>query len=124
MKTLKLIFASLIISFGVNAQTGKMTKLEAGQKKTPEERAKFQTENMKKELSLTNDQYDKAYQINLGIVQKNQALQDQKMTAEERRNAVKSNNEARMSMLKEVLTAEQYLKMQEKLKERKSPEKE
>jgi hypothetical protein len=124
MKTLKLIFASLIISFGVNAQSGKMTKLEANKKMTTEERAKFQTESMKTELNLTNDQYDKAYAINLGIIQKNKALQEQKMTTEERKNAVKQNNDARMLMLKEVLSADQFSKLQEKLKERKSPDKE
>jgi protein CpxP len=124
MKTIKLIIASIIVSFGVNAQTGKMTKLESSKAKTPEERAKVQTDRMKSELTLTNDQYEKAYQINLGIIQKNKGLQEQKMTAEERRNAVKQNNEARMSMLKDVLTADQYTKLQEKLKERKSAEKE
>ena len=124
MKTIKLIIASIIVSFGVNAQTGKMTKLESSKVKTPEERAKVQTDRMKSELTLTNDQYEKAYQINLGIIQKNKGLQEQKMTAEERRNAVKQNNEARMAMLKDVLTADQYTKLQEKLKERKSAEKE
>ena len=124
MKTLKLIFASLIVSFGVNAQTGKMTKLQANKKMTTEERAKFQTESMKTELNLTNEQYEKAYTINLGIVQKNKALQEQKMTTEERQNAVKQNNEARMTMLKEVLSAEQFSKLQEKLKEKKTAEKE
>ncbi len=124
MKTIKLIIASIIVSFGVNAQTGKMTKLQSSKAKTPEERAKVQTDRMKSELTLTNDQYEKAYQINLGIIQKNKGLQEQKMTAEERRNAVKQNNEARMSMLKDVLTADQYTKLQEKLKERKSAEKE
>jgi hypothetical protein len=124
MKTIKLIIASIIVSFGVNAQTGKMTKLESSKAKTPEERAKVQTDRMKSELTLTNDQYEKAYQINLGIIQKNKGLQEQKMTAEERRNAVKQNNEARMAMLKDVLTADQYTKLQEKLKERKSAEKE
>ena len=124
MKTIKLIIASIIVSFGVNAQTGKMTKLESSKAKTPEERAKVQTDRMKSELTLTNDQYEKAYQINLGIIQKNKGLQEQKLTAEERRNAVKQNNEARMTMLKDVLTADQYTKLQEKLKERKSAEKE
>jgi hypothetical protein len=123
MKTLKLILASVVVSFGVNAQSVKMTRLEAGKQKSPEERAKFQTEKMRTELNLSNEQSDKAYQINLGIIQKNYALQEQKMTTEERRNAVKSNNEVRISMLKEVLSAEQYSKMQEKLNERKSSEK-
>jgi outer membrane PBP1 activator LpoA protein len=123
MKTLKLILASLVISFSVNAQAVRDTKHETEKRRTPDERAKFQTEKMKNQLSLTNEQYEKAYQINLGIIQKNQALQEQKMTTEERRIAVKQNNEARMAMFKNVLTAEQFLKMQEKVKEKKSTNK-
>lgn len=128
MKTLKLILASLLISFGVNAQ--KVNAQKVGAKKierkdlTPEQKAKMQTEKMKNELNLTSEQYDRAYQINLGIIQKNKSLEEQKMTTEERKNAVKMNNEARMAMLKDVLTAEQYSKMQEKIKEAKAAEKE
>jgi hypothetical protein len=122
MKTLKLIFASLIISFGVNAQTGKMTKLEKVEKKGFEERAKIQTDIMKKELDITSEQYEKAYQINVGINQKNDALREQKITEKERKEAVKSNNEARIAMLKEILTDKQYATMLEKLKEEKYKE--
>ena len=116
MKALKLILASVLISFGVNAQKSNVKKVEK-KEIAPEQRAKMQTEKMKSELNLSNEQYDKAYQINLGIVQKNQALQEQKMTTDERKNAIRMNHEARMSMLKNVLTAEQYTKMQEKLRE-------
>ncbi len=122
MKTLKLIFASLIISFSVNAQTGKMTKLEKVEKKGFEERAKIQTDIMKKELDITSEQYEKAYQINVGINQKNDALREQKITEKERKEAVKSNNEARIAMLKEILTDKQYATMLEKLKEEKYKE--
>lgn len=121
MKALKLILASVLISFGVNAQKANVKKVEK-KEIAPEQRAKMQTEKMKSELNLSNEQYDKAYQINLGIVQKNQALQEQKMTTEERKNAIRMNHEARMSMLKSVLTAEQYTKMQEKLREGKPAE--
>jgi hypothetical protein len=120
MKTLKLILASVLISFGANAQKANVEKVEK-KEIAPEQRAKTQTEKMKSELNLSNEQYDKAYQINLGIVQKNQALQEQKFeTEEERRSAIRMNNEARMSMLKNVLTEEQYTKMKEKLREGKS----
>ena len=126
MKTLKLILASLLISFGVNAQKVNTQTLNAKKIErkdlTPEQKAKMQTEKMKTELNLTNEQYDRAYQINLGIIQKNKSLQEQKMTTEERKSAVKMNNEARMAMLKDVLTAEQYTKMQEKIKEAKATE--
>jgi Spy/CpxP family protein refolding chaperone len=79
MKTLKLILASLLISFGVNAQKVNTQKLNAKKIErkdlTPEQKAKMQTEKMKTELNLTNEQYDRAYQINLGIIQKNKSLQ-------------------------------------------------
>jgi hypothetical protein len=45
------------------------------------------------------------------------------MTTDERNAAVKQNNAARKEMLKNVLTSEQYSKMEEKLKERKSSNK-
>ena len=121
MKALKLILASVLISFGVNAQKANVKKVDK-KELAPEQKAKMQTEKMKSELNLSNEQYDQAYQINLGIVQKNQALQEQKMTTEERKNAVRMNHEARMSMLKSVLTAEQYTKIQEKLREGKPAE--
>lgn len=128
MKTLKLILASFLISFGVNAQKVNTQKLNAKRvdrsNLSPEQKAKMQTEKMKTELNLSPEQYDQAYQINLGIVQKNQALKDQKMTVEERENAVKRNNEARIAMIKEVLTPDQFTKMQERLKEGKAAEKE
>ena len=123
MKSLKLIFASLIISFGVNAQKATQKKMDRNYL-SPEQKAKFQTEKMKTELNLSNEQYDKAYQINMGIVQKNKSLEDQKMTTYERENAVKQNKEARILMLKEVLSAEQFKKMQEKLKENKQADQE
>ena len=123
MKSLKLIFASLIISFGVNAQNANQKKMDRNYM-SPEQKAKLQTEKMKTELNLSNEQYDKAYQINMGIVQKNKSLEDQKMTTYERENAVKQNKEARILMLKEVLTTEQFVKMQENLKENKQADKE
>ena len=123
MKSLKLIFASLIISFGVNAQNANQKKMDRNYM-SPEQKAKLQTEKMKTELNLSNEQYDKAYQINMGIVQKNKSLEDQKMTTYERENAVKQNKEARILINKEVLSAEQFKKMQEKLKENKQADKE
>lgn len=118
MKTIKFLFAALIISSGVNAQTKEANQTEAVQKKTPEERAKAQTEKMKTELALTDDQVSKVYEINLGIDNKNEGLRDAKMTEDERRYSIQRNNEARKAMLKEVLTPEQYTKMEQKLEER------
>jgi hypothetical protein len=114
MKTLKLVIASLIISCGVNAQTAKN-----GKGHNPEERAKFQTEKMKNELTLTNEQVEKAYQINLEAIKKNKELSEEKLTAKERKEAVRRNNENRMKKFKEVLSEEQFNKIKEDLKDKK-----
>jgi hypothetical protein len=100
MKTFKIILASLLLSASAFGQTDK----------TPEERATAQTEKMKNELTLTADQVEKVKTINLGIIQKNEGIRTSTMTAEEKKAAHKMNEEARDSMMKGVLTAEQFQK--------------
>lgn len=107
MKSIKILLASLLISAGA-----------FGQVKTPEERAKNQTDKMKTELGLTDAQYDQVYNINLGIDQKNEGVRNSTMSEEEKKKSLKMNNEARESMLKEALTPEQFTKLQEKKEER------
>lgn len=102
MKSFKIMLASLLISASAFGQV----------EKTPEERAAAQTEKMKTELSLTADQVEKVKTINAGIAQKNEGVKASTMTGEEKKAAHKSNEEARDSMLKEVLTAEQFQKYQ------------
>ena len=120
MKTVKILFTALIFSTGVNAQTKDPVQTETVQKKTPEERAKHQTEKMKYELNLTDEQVPRVYEINLGIDKKNEGLKEMKMTQEERKKSINENNEARKAMLKEILTAEQFSKFDQKLMEMKS----
>lgn len=107
MKSIKILLASLLISAGA-----------FGQMKTPEERAKNQTDKMKTELGLTNEQYDKVYTINLGIDQKNEGVRTSTMSEEEKKKSLKMNNDARESMLKDALTPEQFAKLQELKEER------
>jgi hypothetical protein len=103
MKTLK----SLVLGFVLLSST-----LSFGQK-TAEERATNQTMRMKTELSLTDDQTSKVKEINLGIMQKNERVTADNTIPETQKNEIlKSNNEARMSMLKNVLTSEQYTKLE------------
>lgn len=103
MKTLK----SLVLGFVLLSST-----LSFGQK-TAEERATNQTMRMKTELSLTDDQTAKVKEINLGIMQKNERVTADNTIPETQKNEIlKSNNEARMSMLKNVLTSEQYTKLE------------
>lgn len=96
------MLASLLISASAFSQT----------EKSPEERATAQTEKMKTELSLTADQVEKVKIINVGIAQKNDGVRTSTLTSEEKKAAHKSNEEARDSMLKEVLTADQFQKYQ------------
>lgn len=110
MKTLK----SLVLGFVLLSST-----LSFGQK-TAEERATNQTMRMKTELSLTDDQTAKVKEINLGIIQKNQGIMGNTSMSEAEKNAiVKSNNDARMAMLKNVLTSEQYTKLELTIAEKK-----
>ena len=104
MKNLFLI-ALLFISLGSFAQA------------TPEERATNQTNRMKTELNLTDDQYTKVYDINLGIIMKNDGIKASTFSEEVKKEVLQSNQQARKSMLKDVLTAAQYEKLETKVKE-------
>jgi|688.fasta_scaffold275891_2 hypothetical protein len=110
MKTVK----SLVLGFVLLSST-----LSFGQK-TAEERATNQTMRMKTELSLSDDQAAKVKEINLGIIQKNQGIMGNTTMSEAEKNTiVKSNNDARMAMLKNVLTSEQYTKLELTIAEKK-----
>ena len=110
MKTVK----SLVLGFVLLSST-----LSFGQK-TAEERATNQTMRMKTELSLSDDQAAKVKEINLGTIQKNQGIMGNTTMSEAEKNTiVKSNNDARMAMLKNVLTSEQYTKLELTIAEKK-----
>ena len=111
MKNLFLI-ALLFISLGSFAQA------------TPEERATNQTNRMKTELNLTDDQYAKVYDINLGIIMKNDGVKASTFSEEVKKEVLQSNQQARKSMLKDVLTAAQYEKLETKVKEIKKKKRE
>jgi hypothetical protein len=111
MKNLFLI-ALLFISLGSFAQA------------TPEERATNQTNRMKTELNLTDDQYTKVYDINLGIIMKNDGIKASTFSEEVKKEVLQSNQQARKSMLKDVLTAAQYEKLETEVKEIKKKKRE
>lgn len=78
-------------------------------KKTPEERANHLTTKMVKQLGLNEEQTAKISEINLGIAIKNDGIRgNTNMTAEQKKEIIESNRQARMSMYKDVLTTEQY----------------
>ncbi len=111
MKTIFLI-TLLFITLGSFAQT------------TPEERATSQTNRMKTELNLTDDQYSKVYDINLGIIMKNDGIKNSTFSEEVKKEVLQSNQQARKSMLKDVLTAAQYEKLEAEVKEIKKKKRE
>ena len=101
MKTL-LVTAAFFCFMNLTAQT------------TAEERATAQSTRMKTELNLTDDQYAKVYEINLGIVQKNDGIKNSTYSEEVKKEIIRSNEMARRAMLKDVLTAAQYETLEKK----------
>jgi len=101
MKTL-LVAAAFFCFMNLIAQT------------TAEERATAQSARMKTELNLTDDQYAKVYDINLGIVQKNDGIKNSTYSEEVKKEIIRSNEMARRAMLKDVLTAAQYETLEKK----------
>ena len=101
MKTL-LVTAAFFCFMNLTAQT------------TAEERATAQSTRMKTELNLTDDQYAKVYDINLGIVQKNDGIKNSTYSEEVKKEIIRSNEMARRAMLKDVLTAAQYETLEKK----------
>jgi Spy/CpxP family protein refolding chaperone len=85
--------------------------------KSPEDRAKFLTEKMAAELQLTAAQKEQVYTINLGIAQKNQGILNSDFSEEQKKEIIRSNQEARIEMLKNVLTAAQFEELKKELKE-------
>ena len=110
----------LHVAFGLLVSATAMAQQPAQKEqefKTPEERAKFQTEKMASELQLTAAQKEQVYTINLGIAQKNEGIRTSTFSEEEKRSIIKSNREAQIEMLKNVLTAAQFEKMKAEIKE-------
>lgn len=80
------------------------------QDKSNEEWAQMLTENMKKDLSLTDDQYEKAYTINLAFINRASQIRNGDGGRLGKARKLKSANGDRNKMLKGVLTEEQYKK--------------
>ena len=111
MKALKIFTVGLVML---------SSTLDFGQK-TAEEKATAQTSKMKTELGLSDNQATQVKEINLGIIQKNEGVMSNAGFSEtQKKEIIKSNNEARMSMLKNVLTSEQYTKLELSIEKRKN----
>lgn len=114
MKSLFFIVAAMLLSVNSFAQAPNHNNKEP---KSPEDRAKFQTEKMASELQLTEGQKEQVYTINLGIAQKNEGIRNSNFSEDEKRSIIQSNREAQVEMLKNVLTAAQFEKMKANFKE-------
>lgn len=109
MKNLKLSIAAFALTLVANVAVAQQKP-----NSTPEERAAHQTEKMSEKLLLTPEQKAKVSEINLAILQKNEAIRnDQNLTPETKKESVKGNNEARAQMIKAILTPEQLQKFEE-----------
>ena len=84
---------------------------------TPEERAAFQTDRMKTDLNLSDEQTAKVKEINLKYAKENQEVFKSDITREEKKNKMHELYEQKQNELKTVLTAEQYEKLQAEKKE-------
>ena len=101
MNHIKILFFILFISPLVFSQN----------EKSPEERAVIQTDKFAKELQLSVEQKGQFLTIQTGINQKIEGIRISKMNEDEKRNALNSIREARISMLQAILNDEQKQKM-------------
>ena len=107
MKDLKFLFIAAAFVFTANSLNA-----QEQTKRSPEERATLHTERMTKQLVLAPEQQTKVADLNLGIAKKNEAVRNNvNMTPEQKQEAIKGNLQARNSVLKTILTAEQYEKL-------------
>ena len=80
---------------------------------TPETKANRLTQEMVSELGLSGDQTQQISEINLGIAMKNDGVRKNTNFSEDQKaEIIKSNDQARISMYKGVLTAEQFAKFE------------
>jgi hypothetical protein len=85
--------------------------------KTPEERAAFQTDRMKTDLNLSDEQTAKVREINLKYAKENQEVFKSDVSQEEKKNKMREIYQRKQDELKTVLTVEQYEKYRSEKKE-------
>ncbi len=99
MKNLKITLGALLLTMSFNFSMAQSVA----------ERATAQTENMDIQLGLASDQKAKIADLNFGILDKNEAiLNDANLSEEVKKESIDGNNEARLEILRGILTAEQY----------------
>jgi hypothetical protein len=114
MKKIQILLFSIFI----------LSSVAYSQTQSPEERALAQTETMKVELALTSVQETSVYDVNFGIIIKNDQIKNSTYPEDQKKQIIQQNNEARKLMLKNILTVDQYSKLELRLKERQEVKKE
>jgi hypothetical protein len=106
MKIAKVFFTCILIVSANSRNFAQTTEVN-----TPEQRAAILTEKMVSNLSLNETQIDQVTQINLGVAQKNDAINnDANMIQELKLASIQGNNDTRKAYFKLILTEEQYNK--------------
>ena len=114
----RIIFAAVTLLFSVSlfAQGPQRREFK------PEDMATRMADGMKKELSLNDKQYKSVYDLYLKRgeemkARREKGQQGQQVDREARREEMKKSQEAMNAELKKILTAEQYTKYEEMLKQ-------
>lgn len=96
------------VAFSQAPETAQVEQKNHGEK-TPGEIANAQTEKMIELLSLTEEQIEKVRALNLKVATKIDVIRnDETMTAERKKEFIKGNREDHKSMLRSILTDEQF----------------
>ncbi len=110
---LSILFAAfaMVAAITVTAQPQGGGQRQGGQQGTPEEMAKMMVERMTKQLSLTEDQQTKIYDINLKFMEERNSSGNERPSREE----MEAAREGMTVKIKEVLTDEQAAKYEEQM---------
>ena len=99
MRNLKITLGALLIAMSANFSMAQSNV----------DKATAQTEQMNVQLALSSDQKARIAELNFGIFDKNEAIiKDNSMSEELKKQSIEGNNEARLEILRGILTNEQY----------------
>lgn len=112
----------LLLMFVILGTTFSMAQNRGGQNMDPEERAKTQTEELKKVLDLNKDQEKKVYDLNLSSGKKMTAMRAEMQGGD--REAMREKfgklREEQNKEMKKILTEAQFKKYEKYLEERRA----
>ena len=97
-----------------------MEKRKKEKMMTPEERAKKKTDHLKEELSLTDDQYNKVYDLTVKVSEKIDVIKkDDTMDEARKKEFIHGNMKDFENEMSKILTAEQFKSFQDLRKKHK-----